>query len=219
MPRKSPGRSRQGLGTPARDKGIWDRSPGVIGWADSCKGKMTTDQGSGRKMGSQGSPRLPRPTHLALPSYFHTPPHQRAPTTRAAAASCTELSPLPKTTVDNLLLWEERWCNSPAPLPPGDAGLWRDAMLPPSPQPDSGRNPSGTSSCGTSPGHTRASLLPRPDSLMLMPQAPELQPLLPVTPSVFGRLTSNLCCELSTLICSPDLIPGGQAQSVALSQT
>lgn len=94
VPRKSPGRSRQGLGTPARDKGIWDGSPGVIGWADTCKGKMTTDQGSGRKMGSQGSPRLPGPAHLALPSYFHTPPHQRAPTTKAAAASCTELSPL-----------------------------------------------------------------------------------------------------------------------------
>lgn len=32
-------------------------------------------------------------------------------------------------------------------------------------------------------------------------------------------VTSNLCCELSTLICSPDLVPGGQAPSVALPQT
>lgn len=68
MPVKSPGRSSRGLGTLARDEGAWDLSPGIVGWADACKGRMNTEQGR-RKEGSWGSPHLHllRPAHLVLP--------------------------------------------------------------------------------------------------------------------------------------------------------
>lgn len=205
MPLKSSGRSRRGLGTPARDGGAWGGSPGVTGWAGRCKGEVNTDQGSERKVGSRGSLRLLGPAPLALPSSTPDPARGPAPLEQ----------PLPA--VPSFHPFPEK--GAPVPLPsllvtpaPG-----RTRCSHP-PSTGSGRSPSGTSSRGASPGHTRLRTSPSRllDSQVTGPRVATPPPCHP-----FGSqgVTSNLCCELSTLICSPDLVPGGQAPSVALSQT
>lgn len=213
MPLKSPGRSRQELGTPARDERTWDGSPRVTGWAGSCKGKMNTDQGSGRKVGSQGSPHLLWPCPLtSAPNPARGPPPLEQPLPAGPSFYPFQQRPTDRPTVSL------RKVLQPSFPPPGDTSPWRDAMLPPSPHPLRSQ-PFGHKLLRGQP-RAHSCLLTYPSQLLdSHVTGPRVTIPPPCHPFGSQGVTSNLCCELSTLICSPDLIPGGQAPSVALSQT